>query len=209
MLGVLGLLKHSRIRVWHAGFNSVLVPNHPQISNDAMRASEANKHARSLFLGFVFFVLVAVCTCEALSSTECKQAVAEKYKNGEQDCGHPVCGYLEVDQTAPKFLESLSLQCQALMWDYRVDTSPMLGITSAAARVCATSKDAYQPTNPIIVETDDVNNFMMCTVPRAASTSLRQLLNMLIRLPDQPRPAIKYAYATQPCLLLTALAVDM
>lgn len=182
------------------------LPSHQQISNDAMSASQDGKHARlSLFSGCVLVLLSAVCTCEALSSPECKQAVAAKYKNGEQDCGHPVCGYLEVDQTGPKFLESLSLQCQALMWDYRVDTSPMLGITAAATRICATSKDAYQPTNPIIVENDDINNFMMCTVPRAASTNLRQLLNTLIRFPDQPRPAIKYAHASQPCLLLISV----
>lgn len=147
----------------------------------------------TLVLAYLTVLLSALHKCEALSSTECRQAVAETSRRSEQDCGHPICGYLEVDQKAPKFLEQLSLECQALMWDYRVDTAPVLGVTGAASRVCATSKEAYQPTNPIIVEVDDVSNFMMCTVPRAASTTLRQLLNMLVRMPEQPRADLKCA----------------
>eukprot|EP00892_Ulva_mutabilis_P003586 jgi/Ulvmu1/159/UM001_0163.1 len=127
--------------------------------------------------------------CDALSSRECKADVQARVESGEKLCGAPLCGYLELDDANRTFLGSMSLKCQALMWAYRDDTASVLGVTGAANRLCATSKEAYLPNNPVIVETEEVRNFMMCTVPRAASTNLRSLMNMLIRLPEEPRPS--------------------
>lgn len=133
-------------------------------------------------------LLQLTATCVALSSRDCKADVKARQARGEQICGEPLCGYLEVDQTNQTFLDRMSLECQALMWSYRDDTSPVLGVTGAASRICATAKEASDPSNPVVIETEEVNNFMICTVPRAASTNLRLLLNMLIKLPEEPRP---------------------
>jgi len=146
-------------------------------------------------LVFLASVLVVVAPCGALSSKECKSEVKARYEQGQQECHSPICGYLNVSDARPTFLERMSLQCQALMWQYRDDISGVLGVTRAATRMCATAKDSYQASNPIIVENEEIRSFLMCTVPRAASTNLRSLLNMLIRYPDEPRPDIQCVHA--------------
>ena len=49
---------------------------------------------------------------------------------------------------------------------------------------CATSKRAWSPTSPVVVETPFTSSFIMCTVPKVACSSFRKLLNTVIRSPD-------------------------
>jgi hypothetical protein len=53
---------------------------------------------------------------------------------------------------------------------------------------CATGRQAWVPTNPVVVESPDIAPFVMCTVPKVACSSFRKLLNTVIRSPDPAEP---------------------
>jgi hypothetical protein len=109
-----------------------------------------------------------------------------------------VCGAIRQLGSGPgsSFRLRLSPQCAAVMDSYRAMGTPRAGLPLASPidrqeewRKCQRSTGAYSPTNPIIVQRPYIAPFAMCTVPKAACTSLRKLLYAVIHYNrDTPKP---------------------
>jgi hypothetical protein len=146
------------------------------------------------------FALLLLCSsyAAAISSRACKATVGRAYEQykGSKGCRMPICGALDQDKRRTSFLERLPRQCRAVMERYRVPPSdsvhhgfprPPWAAKPLQTR-CATSRPSWFPTNPVVVESPDAANFIMCTVPKVACSSFRKLLNTVIRSPDPAEP---------------------
>jgi hypothetical protein len=116
-----------------------------------------------------------------------------------------ICGSMRQLSYTPSssFKLRLSKECRAVMDSYRPMGAPRTGLPLPSAidrraewRKCQKAEYAFLPTNPIIVQRPHVAPFAMCTVPKAACTSLRKLLYAIIHYNrDRPRPGAGFKMA--------------
>lgn len=132
----------------------------------------------------------------AVSSRLCVDIIA-KLQHGV-DSGRitecrPLCGLLDTNNYSISFMDRLSPSCQSVMSRYKGRSSSSIAVSPAhlanhtshrlppPVHDCGQVRKASAATNPVVIETDDVAHFVMCTVPKAGCTLLRSLLFALTR----------------------------
>eukprot|EP00892_Ulva_mutabilis_P010954 jgi/Ulvmu1/8230/UM041_0039.1 len=150
-----------------------------------------------LFSFLTVYLIVETGLTIATSSRLCLDMVARLQRgvdNGSVTKCRPICGSLNTDNYNIPFMDRLSPTCQAVMSRYRgtgrrvsaTAASPARFANQADQRIsppdgCTQAYQASAATNPVVVETADAANFVMCTVPKAGCTLLRTLLYALMQ----------------------------
>jgi Sulfotransferase family len=157
----------------------------------------------SMLWGIVATSLFLLPAANAMPSSDCLRYVIESQGISDRKWPsprrRPLCGSLDQTLTGVRFMDRLSPSCKQVMAQYsnpdmrrqlkksadnneEIDESFQSNSreeTQTPARTRSSTDSA--PTNPVVVEQDDVANFVACTVPKAGCTLMRSLLYVLTR----------------------------
>lgn len=163
-----------------------------------VQAELSSSMRNPLSLAFVGASLVCrTFLAHALPSKQCMQQVDRAMKSERMACSDAVCGPLHDASLRIPFSERLSSQCRGLMDRYRpsqdAHAARLLRRHGHRMSKCAADAGSFgsaSANNPVVVQTDNVPPFMMCTIPKNGCTNFRKLLRVLMLYPQAlPRGA--------------------
>ena len=132
-------------------------------------------------------VAQSVQLAQCMPSRQCLSLVNQELDKGGMRCHDSPCGSLVAQEIGMTFTERLSDSCKAKMAEFRLGRKGDGRLIQKGPRYsmrCAARHGSANPTNPVVMQTENSAPFVICTIPKVACTNIRKLLRVLIKHPD-------------------------